>query len=34
MREDSASGTQLCGHFSSLFGRLKTKSLPVVKVRV
>ncbi|MFF4800937.1 hypothetical protein ACFY1U_21455 [Streptomyces sp. NPDC001351] len=32
--EDRASGTQLCDHFSSLFGRLKTKSLPIVKVRV
>jgi hypothetical protein len=31
--EDRASGTQLCDHFSSLFGRLKTKSLPIVKVR-
>jgi hypothetical protein len=32
--EDRASGTQLCDHFSSLFGRLKTTSLPIVKVRV
>lgn len=30
--EDRASGSQLCDHFESLFSRLKTKSLPIVKV--
>ncbi len=30
--EDRASGSQLCDHFENLFTRLKSKSLPIVKV--